>query len=142
VKTFKMLVFVCLATAGSWAQTPLAESAKPVAEGPPNEKAVQLVRVLNTAESVHFKSSGKYGGIQELRDSGAIKEASERMKHFVRDAVTPEIDDADILKHYSVSIQVSNSGKAYALIVKAKKVDELSFVSTEDGLIYRAAPLQ
>ena len=111
-------------------------SAPPLAQ---QRNAINLMRMINTAESWYFGSHHKYARFEELVASGAVDKVT-------KSRPLKELDPrntAEPIPGVKLRLVVSAEGDHYqAAILQSGKRPSWGAFSDEQGLIYRGEPLQ
>ena len=112
------------------------------ASNEPKKNAVQLIRVLNTAEQQYRSERSRFGTFVELAGGGYLRKSDNTRKIWPN-----EFDPADPVHPFpgvTCRLTVSPDGKAYQLSVVADAEPALqwAFFSDERGLIFEGQPMQ
>jgi len=101
-------------------------------------KAIEVVRVLNTAEAQFFDKGSHYGSLDDLRSSGALKESQSMLSSSIE---MPS--NGQPLTDFSVQLSTSVDKNHYQIsITRSAKPFLIGFFSDERGLIYEGHPLK
>ncbi len=101
--------------------------------------AVDIVRIINTAESYYRTQHNRYATIDELRKSGAFPKSNTNSKaaQALAAAVGPDIGG------FYLRLYTAPDGSQYLLSLRDEKDDAMwSVFSTERGLIYTGTVIQ
>jgi hypothetical protein len=100
--------------------------------------AVEVARILNTAEAQFFHKAGHYGLLDDLRASGALKESQSMLSSSIDMS-----SDGQPISEFVVQLNTSVGKDHYQLsITKSTKPFFIGFFTDERGLIYEGHPLK
>jgi len=104
--------------------------------------AVQLTRVLNTAEQQYRSEKGRFGSFADLAAGGYLNKSDITRKIWPSDFNSA--DPVHPIPGVTCRLTVSSDGKAYQVSVIADTPPESrwAFFSDERGLIYEGQPMQ
>jgi hypothetical protein len=114
-------------------------------------KAVNLVRLINTAENWYdvgantkagvIEARGRYASWDELNNSGVLKTVQSQlaMARNLELSASPEV-----IQGYRLDLLVSADGKSYSLALHDTRDGDglFSLFSDQNGIIFLGAPLQ
>ena len=106
------------------------------------KNAVQLTRVLNTAEAQYQHEKGRYGSFSELANGGYLKQTQMTRRIWPTD-LNPA-DAVHPVPGVTCRLTLSSDGKSYQISVvgDSEPESQWAFFSDERGLIYEGQPLQ
>lgn len=107
--------------------------------------AVELLRLVNTAEHRHFSLTGTHVPLKELPQSEGFKTvfSSDVMKKRFRGILDRLTDDNRFdLPGLKVSAETNGDGTKYTALASGSGTqNDFAFATDETGIIYRAIPL-
>jgi hypothetical protein len=129
---FVALISMVFLVMAAWTQAP------PLPSHDQQRRAVDAIRIVNTAELQYLNTAGHYGSLEDLRKSGALSEAHSMFRE------SPDISIPSDLPGFSIRLTTSPDGKRYqvSVIQEAKPETTLiGFFSDERGMIYEGHPI-
>jgi len=100
---------------------------------------VNLVRLINTAEALHQRSSGRYVGLSDL--SHELQQASQSYPSDLYKSLS-FAPGTSLMPGCDIRLIVASDGNSYTLLVQEEKDAGVTFYTDERGLIYQASRLQ
>lgn len=125
--------------AGGMAIAVRGQNSNPV--GPAEQvQAVNLVRVINTAEYSYRKDHARFGAWEELYNSGAVSDAQKRSAQWGDITISA---GPDVIASHRLGLFVSPDGTAYSVSLHDTQSGACGFsvFSDESGLIYQGSAL-
>ena len=119
-----------------------AKAAPPEAQKSQKRNAVQLTRVLNTAEMQYKGEKGRFGSFAELAGGGYLNKSDVTRRIWPSDFNSA--DAVHPIPGVTCKLTLSAEGKSYQLSVisDADPASQWAFFSDERGLIYEGQPMQ
>lgn len=103
-------------------------------------QAVNLVRVINTAEYSYRKDHARFGAWEELYNSGAVSDAQKRSAQWGDISISA---GPEIISSHRLGLLVSPDGTTYSVSLHDTQSSACGFslFSDESGLIYQGSAL-
>lgn len=131
-----LLLFCALASVSAFGQCGRCDESPEASKARSN--AVQVLRLLNTAENSYKARSGRYADLQSLLLSPAFREAQSRFTDAQVGGTA-----AELIPSYRTNFVLSEDGRHYAIIANSNSTACRTALATdEQGLIFNAEPLR
>ena len=103
--------------------------------------AVNVVRLLNTAEVYAHRAQARYVSFPELVSSGALNEAAKMNQDLNSALADLDLNKGAGVRGFDLAIVVSSDGGTYKVSLTSKGDCVAAYFSDERGIIYTGRPI-
>jgi hypothetical protein len=107
-------------------------------------RAVNLARLINTAEMEFRAKTGKFGIWNQLLDSGVLESVKARTDRTLHLGNVTLARKSEVVSNLNVRLSLGTDGLSYDLTIKdlADQDCDFSIFSNEDGIVYHAKQIE